>query len=83
NLGSSEADLGGTLVNIDNATVRELAENNIFREMTRADINTMLNTPGAEVDVEYALQALIDEGHKSILFPHDVKGIYILAGNVT
>ncbi|WP_438819266.1 tail fiber/spike domain-containing protein [Klebsiella pneumoniae] len=83
NLGSGEADLGGALVSIDNATVRELAENNIFRKMTRADINTMLNTPGAEVDVEYALQALIDEGHKSILFPHDVKGIYILAGNVT
>ncbi|HDU5121094.1 TPA: hypothetical protein RFU62_001111 [Klebsiella pneumoniae subsp. pneumoniae] len=70
-------------MSIDNATVRELAENNIFRKMTRADINTMLNTPGSEVDVEYALQALIDEGHKSILFPHDVKGIYILAGNVT
>ncbi|EMX2204039.1 hypothetical protein AAGT33_005629, partial [Klebsiella pneumoniae] len=70
-------------MSIDNATVRELAENNIFRKMTRADINTMLNTPGAEVDVEYALQVLIDEGHKSILFPHDVKGIYILAGNVT
>ncbi|SYC52047.1 Uncharacterised protein [Klebsiella pneumoniae] len=83
NLGSGEADLGGALVSIDNATVRELAENNIFRKMTRADINTMLNTPGAEVDVEYALQALIDAGHKSILFPHDVKGIYILAGNVT
>ncbi|HIF7893734.1 TPA: right-handed parallel beta-helix repeat-containing protein, partial [Klebsiella pneumoniae] len=78
-----EADLGGALVSIDNATMRELAENNIFRKMTRADINTMLNTPGAEVDVEYALQVLIDEGHKSILFPHDVKGIYILAGNVT
>ena len=83
NLGSDEADLGGALVSIDNATMRELAENNIFRKMTRADINTMLNTPGAEVNVEYALQALIDEGHKSILFPHDVKGIYILAGNVT
>ncbi len=44
NLGSGEADLGGALVSIDNATVRELAENNIFRKMTRADINTMLNT---------------------------------------
>ncbi|WP_301697278.1 hypothetical protein [Klebsiella pneumoniae] len=83
NLGSGESELGGTLVNIDNATVRELAENNIFRRMTRADINTMLNTPGAEVNVGYALQALIDEGHKSILFPHDVKGIYTLAGDVT
>ncbi|WP_445923119.1 tail fiber/spike domain-containing protein, partial [Klebsiella pneumoniae] len=51
NLSSGESGLGGTLVNIDNATVRELAENNIFRKMTRADINTMLNTPGAEVDV--------------------------------
>ncbi|WP_227652695.1 hypothetical protein, partial [Klebsiella pneumoniae] len=42
NLGSDEADLGGALVSIDNATMRELAENNIFRKMTRADINTML-----------------------------------------
>ena len=82
-LASSASELGGSLMSVDNATVRELAENNIFRKMTRADINTMLNTPGAEVDVEYALQVLIDEGHKSILFPHDVKGIYILAGNVT
>ncbi|EMH0750964.1 phage tail fiber protein [Klebsiella pneumoniae] len=82
-LASSASELGGSLMSVDNATVRELAENNIFRKMTRADINTMLNTPGAEVNVEYALQALIDEGHKSILFPHDVKGIYILAGNVT
>ncbi|WP_210408624.1 hypothetical protein, partial [Klebsiella pneumoniae] len=40
NLGSDEADLGGALVSIDNATMRELAENNIFRKMTRADINT-------------------------------------------
>ncbi|WP_414842829.1 phage tail fiber protein [Klebsiella pneumoniae] len=82
-LASSASELGGSLMSVDNATVRELAENNIFRKMTRADINTMLNTPGAEVDVEYALQALQDEGHTSIVFPHDVKGIYTLAGNVT
>ena len=83
NLSSSNPELGGSLVNIDNATVSELAENSIFRKMTRADINTMKNTLGAEVDVEYALQALQDEGHTSIVFPHDVKGIYTLAGNVT
>ncbi|HBY4105457.1 hypothetical protein GJJ09_02875 [Klebsiella pneumoniae] len=51
--------------------------------MTRADINTVRNTPGAEVNVGYALQALINKGHKSILFPHDVKGVYTLAGDVT
>ncbi|HIG8793837.1 TPA: hypothetical protein ACYEOW_000041 [Raoultella terrigena] len=82
-LSSSSSELGGNLINIDNATVRELTEVSIFMKMTRADINTMLNTPGAEVNVGYALQALIDEGHKSILFPHDVKGIYTLAGDVT
>lgn len=77
------SEFGGSLVNIESATVTELAENSIFRKMTRADINTMKNTLGAEVDVEYALQALQDEGHTSIVFPHDVKGIYTLAGNVT
>ncbi|MDQ4644623.1 hypothetical protein RCD64_18420 [Klebsiella pneumoniae] len=83
NLGSDEADLGGALVSIDNATVRDLAEANIFRHMTRADINTMLNTPGAEVAVDYALQAVIDAGYKSVRFPHNVKGIYTLDGSVT
>ncbi|UCR74084.1 endo-N-acetylneuraminidase [Klebsiella virus vB_KpnM-20] len=82
-LGSSEENLGGSLVHIDNATVRELAESNIFMKMTRADINTMLNTPGAEVSVDYALQALIDAGYKSVRFPHGVKGIYALNGSVT
>lgn len=77
------SEFGGSLVNIESATVTDLAENSIFRKMTRADINTMKNTLGAEVDVEYALQALQDEGHTSIVFPHDVKGIYTLAGNVT
>ncbi|MCG0522703.1 hypothetical protein [Klebsiella pneumoniae] len=70
-------------MSIDNATVRELAEANIFRYMTRADINTMLNTSGAEVAVDYALQAVIDAGYKSVRFPHNVKGIYTLDGSVT
>lgn len=82
NLASSDADLGGALVSIDNATMRELAESNIFMKMTRSDINTMLNTSGAEVAVDYALQAIIDAGYKSVRFPHSVKGIYTLNGSV-
>ncbi|MEG8197818.1 phage tail protein [Klebsiella pneumoniae] len=74
---------GGELIGIGQSTVSELTEVNIFTKMTRADINTIRNTPGAEVNVGYALQALIDEGHKSILWPHDVKGVYTLAGDVT
>ena len=81
-LASNSPDFGGALVSIDNATVRELAESNIFMKMTRSDINTMLNTPGAEVAVDYALQAIIDAGYKSVRFPHSVKGIYTLNGSV-
>lgn len=73
---------GGGKVNIGSATLIELAESNIFSKMTRADINTMLNTSGAEVAVDYALQAIIDAGYKSVRFPHAVKGIYTLNGSV-
>ena len=73
---------GGGKVNIGNATLIQLAEGNIFSKMTKADINTMLNTPGAEVAVDYALQAIIDAGYKSVRFPHTVKGIYTLNGSV-
>lgn len=73
---------GGSKVNIGNATLIQLEEGNIFSKMTKADINTMLNTPGAEVAVDYALQAIIDAGYKSVRFPHTVKGIYTLNGSV-
>lgn len=73
---------GGDKVNIGSATLTELDEGNIFSKMTRADINTMLNTSGAEVAVDYALQAIIDAGYKSVRFPHTVKGIYTLNGSV-
>lgn len=74
---------GGDNITIGNATLTDLAESNIFSTMTRADINTMLNTSGAEVAVDYALQAIIDAGYKSVRFPHSVKGIYTLNGSVT
>ncbi|HFR0173445.1 TPA: hypothetical protein ACGT9B_005350, partial [Klebsiella pneumoniae] len=82
-LSSSDPLQGGSIVNIQEAKLSELTEISIFMAMTRADINTIRNTPGAEVNVGYALQTLINKGHKSILFPHDVKGIYTLAGDVT
>ncbi|ENZ8836826.1 right-handed parallel beta-helix repeat-containing protein [Klebsiella pneumoniae] len=82
-LSSSDPLQGGSIVNIQEAKLSELTEISIFMAMTRADINTVRNTPGAEVNVGYALQALINKGHKSILFPHDVKGVYTLAGDVT
>ncbi|MDA3999098.1 right-handed parallel beta-helix repeat-containing protein [Klebsiella pneumoniae] len=82
-LSSSDPLQGGSIVNIQEAKLSELTEISIFMAMTRADINTIRNTPGAEVNVGYALQALINKGHKSILFPHDVKGVYTLAGDVT
>ena len=74
---------GGQLVKVQNATVTELTEASILMFMTRADINTLLNTTGAEVAVDYALQAVIDAGYKSVRFPHNVKGIYTLDGSVT
>lgn len=76
-------DDGGGHVNIGNATLLDLAEGNIFTKMTKADINTILNTSGAEVSIDYALQAIIDSGYKSVRFPHSVKGIYTLNGSVT
>lgn len=74
---------GGQLVKVQNATVTELTEASILMFMTRADINTLLNTPGAEVAVDYALQAAIDAGLKSVVFPWSVMGIYTLNGSVT
>ncbi|HDH0467824.1 phage tail fiber protein [Klebsiella pneumoniae] len=73
---------GGQLVKVQNATVTELTEASILMFMTRADINTLLNTTGAEVAVDYALQAIINAGYKSVRFPHTVKGIYTLNGSV-
>ncbi|MDY1887983.1 phage tail fiber protein [Klebsiella pneumoniae] len=73
---------GGQLVKVQNATVNELTEASILMFMTRADINTLLNTTGAEVAVDYALQAIINAGYKSVRFPHTVKGIYTLNGSV-
>lgn len=74
---------GGSKVSIGNANLVELTEANIFIAMTRADINTMMNTSGAEVAVDYALQSIITMGYKSVRFPHTVKGIYTLNGSVT
>lgn len=74
---------GGNLIRIDNAKLSDVAEVSILRFMTPADINTILNTSGAEVAVDYALQSVIDAGYKSVRFSHHVKGIYTLNGSVT
>ncbi len=74
---------GGNLIRVDNAELEDIAEVSILRFMTPADINTILNTSGAEVAVDYALQSVIDAGYKSVRFPHNVKGIYTLDGSVT
>lgn len=61
----------------------QLQDSSIIHFMTGADKNTLLNTPGAEVAVDYALQAAIDAGLKSVVFPWSVAGIYTLNGSVT
>lgn len=74
---------GGSNVYIGNASISQLEEVNIFSYMTKADINTILTSSGAEVAVDYALQAVIDAGYKSVRFPHNILGIYTLNGSVT
>lgn len=74
--------LSSKFVRSRNATVFELQRANIFDFMTQADRNTMKATLGADVNVDYALQALIDAGYKSAFFPAEVKGIYNFGGLV-
>lgn len=81
---SLSSNAGGNTIKVDNALLPDLDyAPSIFRFMTDADIDSMKNTLGSEVPVDYALQAVIDAGYKSVRFPHNVKGIYILSGLVT
>ncbi len=80
NLGSSESYLGGALVNIGQATVRDVVRANIFSYMTKADQLAIKGTVGTEVVVDYALQAAIDDGVMELHFP-PVKGIYVLGAS--
>ncbi|MFM8056252.1 hypothetical protein PU646_15455 [Klebsiella pneumoniae] len=81
NLGSSESYLGGALVNIGQATVRDVVRANILSYMTKADQLAIKGTAGTEVVVDYALQAAIDDGVAFLECP-PVPGIYVLGENL-
>ncbi|EOX7365015.1 hypothetical protein [Klebsiella pneumoniae] len=80
NLGSSESDLGGALVNIGQATVRDVVRANILSYMSKTDQLAIKGTVGKEVVVDYALKAAIDDGVMELHFP-PVKGIYVLGAS--
>ena len=80
NLSSSEVALGATLVNIGQASVRDVMRANIFSYMNKADQLAIKGTVGTEVVVDYALQAAIDDGVMELHFP-PVKGIYVLGAS--
>lgn len=62
NTGSSESDLGGALVNIGQATVRDVVRANILSYMSKTDQLAIKGVVGTEVVVDYALRAAIDDG---------------------
>nr|UVX43041.1 MAG: Tail spike receptor binding N-terminal domain [Bacteriophage sp.] len=74
---------GAAGVGLGLSPISEQAEVNLFRFMTSEDRITMQTSVGAEVPVDYALQACISAGYKSVRFPHQVVGIYTLNGSVT
>ncbi|HIF4904987.1 TPA: hypothetical protein ACX14L_001738 [Klebsiella pneumoniae] len=76
NLGSSESYLGGALVNIGQATVRDVVRANILSYMNKADQLAIKGTVGTEVIVDYALQAAINDGVTVLECP-PVPGIYV------
>ncbi|HHL3488769.1 TPA: hypothetical protein ACQ53L_003203 [Klebsiella pneumoniae] len=76
NLGSSESDLGGALVNIGQATVRDVVRANILSYMSKTDQLAIKGVVGTEVVVDYALQAAIDDGFNFLECP-PVPGIYV------
>lgn len=80
NLSSSEAALGAALVNIGQATVRDIMRASILSYMTKADQLAIKGTVGKEVVVDYALKAAIDDGVMELHFP-PVNGIYVLGAN--
>ncbi|WP_227536521.1 hypothetical protein [Klebsiella pneumoniae] len=76
NLSSSEAALGAALVNIGQASVRDIMRANIFSYMTKADQLAIKGAVGTEVALDYALQAAINNG-VTILECPPVPGIYV------
>ncbi|HIE8745513.1 TPA: hypothetical protein ACXP1Q_004970 [Klebsiella quasipneumoniae subsp. similipneumoniae] len=76
NLGSSESDLGGALVNIGQATVRDVVRANILSYMSKTDQLAIKGVVGTEVVVDYALRAAIDDGVTFLECP-PVPGIYV------
>lgn len=76
NLGSSESDLGGALVNIGQATVRDVVRANILSYMSKTDQLAIKGVVGTEVVVDYALRAAIDDGVTVLECP-PVPGIYV------
>ncbi|HFF0346084.1 hypothetical protein [Klebsiella pneumoniae] len=80
NLGSSESDLGGALVNIGQATVRDVVRANILSYMSKTDQLAIKGVVGTEVVVDYALRAAIDDGVTVLECP-PVSGIYVLGAS--
>ena len=64
------------------AKLSETTPPNIFEYMTRADIDAILTTVGQEVDVDYALQAIVSAGYMSAYYPWP-KGVYVHGDGVT
>lgn len=81
NLGSSESDLGGALVNIGQATVRDVVRANILSYMSKTDQLAIKGVVGTEVVVDYALRAAIDDGVTFLECP-PVPGIYVFGKNL-
>ena len=77
NLSSSEAALGAALVNIGQASVRDIMRANILSYMTKTDQLAIKGAVGTEVVVDYALQAAINDGINILECP-PVPGIYVL-----
>lgn len=81
NLGSSESDLGGALVNIGQATVRDVVRANILSYMSKTDQLAIKGVVGTEVVVDYALRAAINDGVTIMECP-PVPGIYVFGQSV-
>lgn len=75
-LSSSEAAFGGSLVNIGQASVRDIIRASILSYMTKADQLAIKGAVGTEVVVDYALQAAINDGVTFLECP-PVPGIYV------
>ncbi|MGO1090927.1 hypothetical protein ACTMBH_27255 [Klebsiella pneumoniae] len=76
NLGSSESDLGGALVNIGQATVRDVVRANILSYMSKTDQLAIKGVVGTEVVLDYALQAAINDGVTVLECP-PAPGVYV------